>query len=100
MALPTAANVSHPVCWGFGCSFDNKRRASTVKLYLQHADSPDRMSCIQTADVPDLPRITETPEDIRPEAGTIFSRSQFSGGEGLDRAHRKGGEPEFDATRY
>lgn len=100
MALPTAANVNHPVCWGYGAYLDNKGGQPTSKLYLRLADSPDRVSGIQMVEPPDLPRVTENPEDIRAESGTIFSRSQFSSGEGLDRAHRRQGDPEFDAGRY
>jgi len=45
------------------------------------------------------PNLAVNPEDFRPEAGRIFSRSQFSGGEGLARAHRADGN-QLDNSRF
>ena len=36
---------------------------------------------------------SETPEDFQQEFGQIYSRTDFRGGEGLDKAHRREGTP-------
>jgi len=99
MALPTQANVTNPHAWGYGASLDNGGGQTTDVLYLRLADGPDRVSGIQTADLPKLPASQENPEDFQAESGYMFSRSLFSGGAGLDRAHRRDAT-ERDFSRF
>jgi hypothetical protein len=69
-------------------------------LYLALAVGPGRTMGFRTVEPADeAPRVAENPEDMRPESGDTFSRSSYSGGEGLDRAHRADGT-ERDRSRY
>lgn len=69
--------------------------------YLRLAVGPGRPIAWESVP-PETPRIStdENPEDMRTgESGTTFSRSDWSGGEGLDFAHRRVGT-ERDFTRF
>lgn len=99
MSLPTKANVVRPRSKGYDAlvEFGDTDNDS---LYLRLATAPDRVLTVESAP-PELPQIqtSETAEDIRPESGSTFSRTDFSGGEGLDRAHRRDGS-DRDWSRY
>jgi len=57
---------------------------------MQINTAPLQAQAIQTS---------ETPEDFQQEFGQIYSRTNFSGGEGLDKAHRREGTP-TDFSRF
>lgn len=97
MPLPTLANVTRPQGHGYGALLE---WSDTESLYLRLAAGPGRQMSIESAPAPDARVSTdENPEDMRPESGRAFSRSDWSGGEGLDRAHRRDGT-DRDFTRY
>lgn len=81
MALPTTSNVSRPKALGYGARLDD--------LYLRLAVAPDRPLDITTSPLEaQKVNTASSSEDIRNEYGAIFSRSSFTGGEGLDLAHQ------------
>lgn len=92
MSLPTTSNVTRPR--GLGYSF------RLGDLYLRGSVAPDRSLEITTAPLEAQKVNTATSsEDLRNEFGAIFSRTQFTGGEGLDFAHQRD-LPEDAAARY
>ena len=90
--LPTTATVDKPRQWGYD--------AALSSLLLRLATAPDRQLQIVTAPS-ETQRIQtqQTAEDYLPEFGDVFSRNNFTGGSGLDFAHRTNGT-ELDVTRY
>ncbi|MFQ5524593.1 MAG: hypothetical protein ACE5F5_13645, partial [Acidimicrobiia bacterium] len=99
MPLPTKANVSRPEAWGYDALIEFGP-TDADSLYLRVAAGPGRQARFDTVDPQQKgPSTSATPEDMRPESGEIFSRSNFSGGEGLDRAHRRD-STERDWTRF
>jgi hypothetical protein len=92
MSLPTTSNVTRPRAFGFDGRLDD--------LYLRFSVSPDSPLDIVTADL-QAPTIdtAQNAEDIRNEFGRVFSRVDFTGGEGLDKAH-KPNLTELDRTRF
>ena len=55
---------------------------------------------ISTAEFPGQEvNLKQNPEDITTNIGQIFSRSDFSGGQGLDSAHRRNNK-ENDVSRF
>lgn len=92
MPLPTTSTVSRPRAFGFGARLDD--------LYLRLAVGPDRVLDIQTAPLQAQRLNTAAnPEDFRNEFGQLFSRSDFTAGEGLAFAHRRDGD-DSDVARY
>lgn len=90
MALPTTANVSRPKSLGYGLRLNsNYFRLATV-------DPVD----VVTADL-QAPRVNTATnaEDFRNEFGELFSRADFTGGEGLAYAHRRN-QPDNAGTRF
>lgn len=97
--LPTKANVSRPEAWGYDALIEYGDLAAE-SLYLRSAAGPGRAMQLQTVEVEERgPDTAANPEDMRAESGETFSRSDFTGGEGLDRAHRRNGTPQ-DWSRY
>jgi hypothetical protein len=98
MTLPNTSNVARPQAEGYHAllTYGNDY---IDNLYLQLYPTPDNP--IQRATMPaqQSPTFEINPEDYRPESGRIFSRSRFSGGEGLDRAHVPG-MTELDTSRF
>ena len=90
--LPSPANTSEPQAQGFEANLDD--------LYLRFAVGPGRQMQINTAPLQaQAIQTSETPEDFQQEFGQIYSRTDFSGGSGLDKAHkRQAGETGF--TRF
>lgn len=90
--LPTTANTARPKSLGYGALLND--------LYLRLAVVPGRELTIETAPL-EAPKVStaENPEDIRNDFGELFSRADFSGGEGLDIAHRRDASP-LDSTRF
>lgn len=91
MSLPTKVNVSRPEAWGYDALIEYGPDDAD-SLYLRLAVGPGRQMTFQTVEAIDrAPDLSANPEDMRSESGRTFSRSSFTGGEGLDRAHRRDG---------
>ena len=87
--LPSSANTSNPKALGYEANIDD--------LYLRFAVGPGRQMNINTAPLQAQAIATsETPEDFQQEFGQTYSRNDFSGGSGLDKAHqRQAGETAY-----
>ena len=87
--LPSPSNTSEPQSLGFEANLDD--------LFLRFAVGPGRQMNINTAPLQaQAIQTSETPEDFQQEFGQIYSRTDFSGGSGLDKAHkRNAGENDF-----
>lgn len=86
MTLPTIQNVSRRRAHGY-----NVRIGSRLYRLVQH---PDLDAIIDTA-LPQPPRVdtAANPEDLRPEAGAIWSMVGWNGGEGQAFFHREASSP-------
>jgi len=90
--LPSPSNTSQPQAQGFEANLDD--------LFLRFAVGPGRQMQINTAPLQaQAIQTSETPEDFQQEFGQIYSRTDFRGGEGLDKAHRREGTP-TDFSRF
>ena len=90
--LPSSANTANPQGLGYEADLDD--------LFLRFAVGPGRQLRIDTAPLQAQSiNTSETPEDFQQEFGQIYSRTDFSGGEGLDKAHRRNGT-DTDYSRY
>lgn len=99
MQLPSRHNVLRPVAEGYEALLTYGTDLNE-NLYLQIFPTRDAQVLRDTAQQASVtPDIKQNPEDYRPGQGRIFSRSRFSGGDGLARAHRPN-PPESDASRY
>ena len=87
--LPSPSNTSAPKSQGFEANLDD--------LFLRFAVGPGRQMNINTAPLQaQAIQTSETPEDFQQEFGQIFSRTDFAGGSGLDKAHqRNAGDNDF-----
>ena len=90
--LPSSANTSHPQAFGYEADLDD--------LFLRFAAGPGRQLNINTSPLQaQAINTSETPEDFQQEFGQIYSRTDFSGGSGLDKAHQRNAGPN-DFQRY
>ena len=90
--LPSPANTSEPQAQGFEANLDD--------LYLRFAVGRGRQMNINTAPLQaQAIQTSETPEDFQQEFGQIYSRVDFSGGSGLDKAHKRNAS-EMDFSRF
>ena len=90
--VPTTADVTNPHRKGYDFRLDN--------LLFRAAISPDRQLVIRSAEFPAQQiDLQQNPEDITTNIGQIFSRNDFSGGQGLDYAHKRN-LTEKDTTRF
>ena len=90
--LPSPSNTSAPESQGFEANLDD--------LFLRFAVGPGRQMSINTAPLQaQAIQTSETPEDFQQEFGQIFSRTDFAGGSGLDKAHKRNAGPN-DFQRY
>ena len=90
--VPTTADVTNPHRKGYDFRLDN--------LLFRAAISPDRQMVIRSAEFPAQQiDLQQNPEDITTNIGQIFSRNDFSGGQGLDYAHKRS-QTEKDTTRF
>jgi hypothetical protein len=99
MTIPTTQNVKRPRSEGYSALLTYGSDPGD-DIYLQLA--PAAGGAIERATAPPAeggPNLRQNPEDFRPESGRKFSRADFSGGEGLARAHRVDGGP-LDGTRF
>jgi hypothetical protein len=91
--VASTSNVRNPKRYGYDCRLDN--------VYLRTAVGPDRLLTIQSSDVQqgqDV-NVKQNPEDFTSNLGRIYSRNNFSAGQGLDTAHRADGA-EDDVNRF
>ena len=93
--MPRVANtsiISNPKRYGYDIRLDS--------LYFRTAIGPGREMTIQSSDVQEGQiNVKQNPEDFTSNLGRIYSRNNFSGGQGLDTAHRVDGTPK-DTTRF
>lgn len=93
--MPRVANtsiISNPKRYGYDIRLDS--------LYFRTAIGPGREMTIQSSDVQEGQiNVKQNPEDFTSNLGRIYSRNNFSGGQGLDTAHRANGTPK-DTTRF
>ena len=90
--LPSPSNTSAPESQGFEANLDD--------LFLRFAVGPGRQLNINTAPLQaQAIQTSETPEDFQQEFGQIYSRTDFAGGSGLDKAHQRNGK-ETDFQRF
>ena len=90
--VPTTASVTNPHRRGYDFRIDTK--------LFRAATAPDREMIIRTEEFPNQQiNLKQNPEDISTNIGQIFSRNNFSGGQGLDIAHRRNAQ-ENDAIRF
>jgi len=91
--VASTANVSNPKRYGYDCSIDN--------ILLRTAVAPGREMTIQSSDVQagQQVNVKQNPEDFTSNLGRIYSRNNFSAGQGLDTAHRSDGKPD-DVNRF
>jgi len=91
--IATTDLINNPKRYGYDFRVD--------KLLLRAAISPERPMTIQSSDVQEGQNINvkQNPEDFTSNLGRIYSRNNFSGGQGLDTAHRANAQ-ETDVNRF
>tara|TARA_R100001463_G_scaffold49132_3_gene98772 strand:+ start:28631 stop:30598 length:1968 start_codon:yes stop_codon:yes gene_type:complete len=91
--IATTDLIANPRRYGYDFRID--------RLLLRAAIGPERPMTIQSSDVQEGQSINvkQNPEDFTSNIGRVFSRSNFSAGQGLDTAHRSNGQPD-DVNRF
>jgi hypothetical protein len=90
--VATTINISNPKRYGYDVRIDD--------ILLRSAVGPGREMQIQSSDVQEGQiNVKQNPEDFTSNLGRIYSRNNFTGGQGLDTAHRANGSPK-DTTRF
>ena len=90
--VPLTSEVINPKRKGYDLALDD--------LLFRAAIGPNRQMTISTAEFPNQQvNLKANPEDITTNIGQIFSRSDFSGGQGLDSAHKRN-NTDRDVTRF
>ena len=90
--VPLTSEVTNPKRKGYDLALDD--------LLFRAAIAPNRQMTISTAEFPGQEiNLKQNPEDITTNIGQIFSRSDFSGGQGLDSAHKRNNSQK-DVTRF
>ena len=91
--VASTSNVRNPKRFGYDIRLDN--------IYLRTAVGPGREMTIQSSDVQQGQQVNvkQNPEDFTSNLGRIYSRNNFSSGQGLDTAHRTDGKPD-DVNRF
>ena len=90
--VPAVSKTDNPKRKGYDLALDD--------LLFRTAIAPNRELTISSAEFPSQQiNLTQNPEDITTNVGQIFSRSNFSGGQGLDSAHQRNNS-EKDITRF
>ena len=90
--VATTINISNPKRYGYDVRID--------EILLRSAVGPGREMQIQSSDVQEGQiNVKQNPEDFTSNLGRIYSRNNFTGGQGLDTAHRANGSPK-DTTRF
>jgi hypothetical protein len=90
--VPTTNIINNPKRYGYDVRIDT--------LLLRSAVGPGREMQIQSSDVQEGQiNVKQNPEDFTSNLGRIYSRNNFTGGQGLDTAHRPNGSNK-DTTRF
>ena len=90
--VATTINISNPKRYGYDVRID--------EILLRSAVGTGREMQIQSSDVQEGQiNVKQNPEDFTSNLGRIHSRNNFTGGQGLDTAHRANGSPK-DTTRF
>lgn len=90
--VATTNNITNPQRYGYDVRID--------ELLLRSAAGTDRTLTIQSSDVQDnTVNVARNPEDFTSNVGRIYSRNNFSAGQGLDTAHRADAKAN-DANRF
>jgi len=90
--VATTVNISNPKRYGYDVRIDD--------ILLRSAVGPGREMQIQSSDVQEGQiNVKQNPEDFTSNLGRIYSRNNFTGGQGLDTAHRANGSNK-DTTRF
>ncbi len=90
--VATTINIANPKRYGYDVRIDD--------ILLRSAVGPGREMQIQSSDVQEGQiNVKQNPEDFTSNLGRIYSRNNFTGGQGLDTAHRANGSPK-DTTRF
>jgi len=90
--VPTTNIITNPKRYGYDVRIDT--------LLLRSAVGPNREMTIESSDVQEGQiNVKQNPEDFTSNLGRIYSRNNFSGGQGLDTAHRANGTTK-DTTRF
>jgi hypothetical protein len=91
--VANTASIKNPKRYGYDLQLDN--------IYLRTAVGPGREMTIQSSDVQagQQVNVKQNPEDFTSNLGRIYSRNNFSAGQGLDTAHRADGKPD-DVNRF
>ena len=86
--VATTINISNPKRYGYDVRIDD--------ILLRSAVGPGREMQIQSSDVQEGQiNVKQNPEDFTSNLGRIYSRNNFTGGQGLDTAHRTNGSPKI-----
>jgi hypothetical protein len=91
--IANTSNISNPKRYGYDIKLDD--------IFLRSAIGPERQMVIQSSDVRagQQVNVKQNPEDFTSNLGRIYSRNNFSAGQGLDTAHRADGKPD-DVNRF
>ena len=90
--VATTLSVKNPKRLGYDIRLDQNLYRTAV--------GPGREMVIQSSNVEDNNiNVKQNAEDFTSNLGRIYSRNNFSGGQGLDTAHRASGTPK-DTTRF
>ena len=91
--IPTTEFISNPKRYGYDVRVD--------KLLLRTATNTNNPMTIQSSDVQagQNVNVKQNPEDFTSNLGRIYSRNNFSAGQGLDTAHRADGQAD-DSKRF
>ena len=84
--IPSTNFISKPKSYGYDVRLDT--------MLLRTAIGPGREMTIQSSDVQEQGiNVKQNAEDFTSNLGRIYSRNNFTGGQGLDTAHRANGQP-------
>jgi len=90
MPLPNTSNVATPLAFGYQAQISD----GVTDILMRLAVAPGRELSITTAPLSAQQINTaQTPEEFRAEFGQSYARSDFSGGAGLDYAHKRNPGP-------
>ena len=91
--VASVLNILRPKTYGYDIRIDNE--------YYRTAVGPERQMIIQSSDISagQQVNVKQNPEDFTSNLGRIYSRNNFSAGQGLDTAHRANGKPD-DSNRF
>ena len=91
--VASRVNINKPKSYGYDIRLDEN--------FYRSAVGPERQMIVQSSDVSQGQQVNvkQNPEDFTSNLGRIYSRNNFSAGQGLDTAHRANGKPD-DINRF